>query len=107
MNPKTPAWPYRRFRQVILWFEAVNAGAGNLLFRNWAAILPEDLPEGYADRFARCAADCEEALYSNHPMPEQKRRSAMELLKETETALWKRSSRRQRFYLKYWMCLAE
>ena len=95
------------FRQVILWFEAVNAGAGNLLFRNWAAILPEDLPEGYADRFARCAADCEEALYSNHPMPEQKRRNAMELLKETETALWKRSSRRQRFYLKYWMCLAE
>ena len=95
------------FRQVILWFEAVNAGAGNLLFRNWAEMLPEDLPEGYAERFARCAADCEEALYSNHPMPEQKRRDAMELLKETEAALWKRSNRRQRFYLKYWMCLAE
>lgn len=95
------------FRQVILWFEAVNAGAGNLLFRNWAAVLPEDLPEGFAERFARCAADCEEALYSSHPMPEQKRRAAMELLKETESALWKRANRRQRFYLKYWMCLAE
>ena len=95
------------FRQVIRWFEAVNAGAGNLLFRNWEGMLPKDLPEGYADRFARCAADCEEALYSNHPMPEQKRRNAMELLKETETALWKKSNRRQRFYLKYWMCLAE
>jgi len=95
------------FRQVILWFEAVNAGAGNVLFRNWAAALPEDLPEGYAERFARCAEDCEEALYSSHPMPEEKRRDAIKLLKETETALWKKSNRRQRFYLKYWMCLTE
>ena len=95
------------FRQVILWFEAVDAGAGNLLYRNWTEMLPADLPEGYADRFARCAADCEEALYSDHPMPEQKRRDAMELLKETESALWKRSNRRQRLYLKYWMCLVE
>jgi hypothetical protein len=95
------------FRQVILWLEAVDAGAGNLLYRNWTEMLPADLPEGYADRFARCAADCEEALYSDHPMPEQKRRDAMELLKETESALWKRSNRRQRLYLKYWMCLVE
>ena len=33
--------------------------------------------------------------------------NAMELLKETETALWNHSNRRQRFYLKYWMCLHE
>ena len=95
------------FRQIILWLETVHPGAENLLFREWAGVLPEDLPEGYADRFARCAADYEEAAYSNHPMPERKRREAMDLLKETETALWNHSNRRQRFYLKYWMCLHE
>ena len=67
----------------------------------------EGLPEGYAERFARCAADFEEATYSLHPMPEEKRREVRDLLKETETALWNHSNRRQRFYLKYWMCLHE
>jgi len=95
------------FRQVVLWLEAVCPGSGNHLFREWAGMLPKDMPEGYADRFARCAADFEEAAYSNHPMPEEKRRNALELLKETETALWNISNRKQRFYLKYWMCLRE
>ncbi len=95
------------FRQIILWLETVGSGEENLLFREWSGRLPDGLPEGYADRFSRCAADFEEAVYSTHPMPEQKRRSAMELLKETETVLWKRLNWKQRLYLKYWMCLHE
>ena len=95
------------FGQIVLWLETVYPGTENLLFREWAGVLPEELPEGYVERFARCAADYEEAAYSSHPMPEEKRRNAMELLKETETALWNHSNRRQRFYLKYWMCLHE
>ena len=95
------------FGQIVLWLETVYPGTENLLFREWAGVLPEELPEGYVERFARCAADYEEAAYSSHPMPEEKRRNAMELLKETETALWNHSNRRRRFYLKYWMCLHE
>ena len=95
------------FRQIIIWLEITNQGAGNLLYRDWKAQLTESLPEGYPDRFARCAADYEEAGYSNHPIPEQKRRDALNLLKETENALWKKADRKQRFLLKYWMCLCE
>ena len=40
-------------------------------------------------------------------MPEQKRLDALGLLEETETALWKAAGKKQRFQLKYWMCLRE
>ena len=95
------------FRQVVLWLNETGHGAGNLLYREWPDKLPEGLPEGYALRFARCAKDYEEAVYSSHTMPEEKRRQALELLKETETALWKAADRRQRFRIRYWMCLCE
>lgn len=95
------------FRQVILWLEATGHGAGNLLYREWAARLPSGLPADYAERFARCAADCEEAAYSDHAMTEDQRRNALDLLRETEAALWKGATRKQRFILKYWMCLCE
>ena len=95
------------FQQIVLWLETTGYGAGNLLYRDWKHQLPGDLPEGYAERFARCAADYEEAVYSDHAMPEQKRQDVLGLLKETETALWKTADRRQRFRLRYWMCLYE
>ena len=95
------------FRQIILWLEVTEHGAGNLLYRDWTHQLPDNLPEGYAERFAQCAADYEEAVYSDHEMPEQKRRNALDLLKETETALWQSADRRKRFYLRYWMGLYE
>ena len=95
------------FRQIILWLEIFNHGAEILLYRDWAGLLPDSLPEDYSDRFTRCAADFEEAFYSNHEMPEQKRRNALKLLKDTETALWKTANRRQRLHLKYWMCMHE
>ena len=95
------------FRQVVLWLETTDHGAGNLLYREWSALLPGTFPEGYADRFARCAADCEEAVYSSHDMPERKRQEALGLLRETETALWAAAGWKQRLYLKYWMCLHE
>ena len=95
------------FRQVILWLEATNHGAGNRLYRDWAGTLPEGLPDSYADRFARCAADYEESVYSDHAMTETQRRNALNLLKETETAMWKTADRKQRLSLKYWMCLYE
>ena len=95
------------FQQVIRWLESTGNDAGNRLYRGWAESLPESLPEGYAARFSACAADFEEALYSSHPLPEEKRQQALALLKETETALWQKADRRQRFRLKYWMCLCE
>ncbi len=95
------------FRQVILWLETTNHGAGNLLYRDWAGTLPGNLPENYADRFIRCAADYEESVYSDHDMTEEQRRNALALLEETKTAMWKTASRKQRFSLKYWMCLYE
>ena len=95
------------FRRVIAWLEASGYGSGNLLYRNWTDRLPDSLPEGYTERFARCAADFEEAAYSGHEIPEEKRRDALALLAETEAALWKDAGLKQRFYLKYWMCLRE
>lgn len=95
------------FRRVIRWLEAAGAGGGNLLYREWGERLPECLPEGYRERFARCAADFEEAAYSDHEIPEEKRQNALALLKETEDALWENAGRRQRLKLKYWMCLHE
>ena len=70
-------------------------------------LFAERFPEDYQDRFARCAADYEEAVYSGHTVPEEKRQNALELLKETENDLWKASDWKQRLYLKYWMCLVE
>lgn len=95
------------FRQVILWLDETGCGAGNLLYRDWAERLPATLPEDYARRFARCARDFEEAAYSSHALPEEKRRQALELLKETETALFRTADWRQRLRIKYWMCLCE
>ena len=95
------------FRQIIRWLEATGYGAGNLLYRDWEEGLQENFPEAYTDHFARCAADYEEAVYSGHTMPEQKRRDVLDLLEETETALWAAAGRRKRIYLKYWMCLHE
>ena len=95
------------FRQVVLWLEATGYGAGNLLYRDWADTLPDSLPEGYADRFIRCVSDYEEAVYSNHTMTEEQRQNVLALLEETERAMWKSADRKQRFSLKYWMCLYE
>ena len=95
------------FRQVILWHQACGRDPGNLLFRNWAEGLPETMPEGYPERCAACAKDYEEAAYSDHEIPEEKRERALDLLKETESALWQTASRKQRFRIRYWMCLHE
>ncbi len=95
------------FRQAGLWLEASGRGGGNLLYRDWPDLLKKSMPEGYAERFARCAADYEEAVYSCHEMPERKRQDALALLKETEAAVWSAAGRKQRLYLKYWMCLCE
>ena len=95
------------FRQTVRLLEAVGRGEGNLLYREWGAALREGMPEAYAQRFARCAADYEEAAYSSHAIPEEKRRRALELLKETENTLWEKADRKQRMKLKYRMCLRE
>ena len=95
------------FRRVILWLTETGRVPGNLLYRDMADHLPPALPEGYGARFARCAEDFEEAAYSDHELPEETRRRALELLKETEEALWKTADRRTRLRLKYWMGLCE
>ncbi|MGI6725861.1 MAG: DUF58 domain-containing protein [Christensenellales bacterium] len=95
------------FHQVISWLDATDHGAGNLLYRDWANALPDVLPEGYADRFSQCAETFEEAVYSHHTLPCEKRQQALSLLKETETALWTKADWKQRIRLKYWLCLCE
>ena len=95
------------FRQIILWLEATRTGAGNRLYRDWAFFLPEGLPEGYADRFSRCAADFEEASYSGRAPLEEKREDALRLLEETESFFWNKAGLKEKFLLKYWMCLCE
>ena len=95
------------FRQVIAWLDETGHGAGNSLYRDWTERLPGDLPEGYADRFSACVKDYEEAAYSVHDLPEEKRRNALNLLKETETALWKKADWKQRLRIRYWVCLCE
>ena len=95
------------FQQVITWLEATGSGGGNRLYREWTGELPEGLPEGYAERFSACVADFEEALYSSHELPEEKREQALDLLRETEKALWEKAGWKLRFRLKYRMCLCE
>ncbi|MBR3494015.1 MAG: DUF58 domain-containing protein [Clostridia bacterium] len=95
------------FRHVVLWLSETGHDAGNLLYRDWPDVLPEELTEAYARRFARCAMDYEEAAYSEHALPEETRQRALELLQETETALWKAADWRQRLRIRYWMCLCE
>ena len=95
------------FRHTSALLAATGCGAGNRLYRDWADSLPDTLPEGYAARFAQCAEDFEEAAYSGHALPEEKRRRALDLLSETETALWEKADWGQRLRLKYWMCLRE
>lgn len=95
------------FRQVIAWLEATGHGSGNLLYRDWADRLPDQLPEGYSVRFLQCAGAFEEALYSSHMLPEEQRQLARSLLRETETALWQNAGWKNRILLKYWMCLCE
>ena len=95
------------FSRVVQWLDATGRGGGDRLYRDWPQTFSGDLPEGYAERFARCAMDVEEAAYSSHPLPEEKRTRALELLRETEKALWSAADLKQKFLLKYWMCLCE
>lgn len=95
------------FSRVVQWLDATGRGGGNRLYRDWPKTFSGDLPEGYAERFARCAMDVEEAAYSSHPLPEEKRTRALELLRETERTLWSDADLKQKFLLKYWMCLCE
>ncbi len=95
------------FSRIVQWLDATGRGGGNRLYRYWPQNFSDDLPEGYAERFSRCAMDVEEATYSSHPLPEEKRARALELLRETEKALWSAADLKQKFLLKYWMCLCE
>ena len=95
------------FRHVILWLTETGHDAGNLLYRDWTNTLPAGMPEGYTDRFSACAVDFEEAAYSSHDLPEEKRQRAVELLQETEEALFHTADWKQRFRIRYWVCLRE
>ena len=95
------------FRQVITWLKETGHDGGNLLYQDWTDALPGSMPDGYAARFSACARDYEEAAYSSHDLPEEKRRRALSLLKETETALLKTADWKQRLRIRYWMCLCE
>ena len=93
------------FSEVIAWLEATGHSAGNRPYREWAENLPPCMPEGYGARFRRCALAFEEAVYSDHPLEEEKRGEALELLEETGEALWAQADRRQKLRLRYWDAL--
>ena len=95
------------FQHTVTWLEAAGSGAGNRLYRDWPPELPAWMPEGYAARFSACAADFEEAVYSSHRLPEERREQALSLLNETERTLWQKADWKCRLRLKYWMCLCE
>ena len=95
------------FRHVILWLETMECSVGNLLYRQWADELRNRLPESYAALFSNCALDFEKAAYSRQKLSEVERQRALDLLKETETLLYRNADWKQRFLLKYWMCLSE
>jgi len=93
------------FQEVIRLLEMTGHDAGNTLYREWAEKLPSCMAEGYAERFAACAESFERACYSSHMPEEEKRREALSLLRETRDSLYAAAGRRQRFYMKYWMCV--
>ncbi len=94
------------FQLVVSWLEGVNMGPGNSLYRTWTGHLEEaDVPEGYAERFEECAIVFEKAVYSDHPISEDDRKKALELLGETEEIVKAKADWKQRLHLKYWECL--
>ena len=95
------------YQQVISWLDATRRGEGNRLYRDWAEGLAEKMPEAYTALFRECTAYFEEAAYSRHGLTEEKREQTLKLLKDTETILWQKADRKERFWLKYWMCLCE
>ncbi len=93
------------FQQVISWLEALDLGAGNLPYRDWADRLPDGMPPGYEQRFSQCAELFEEAAYSSHALSEDQRRQVLSLLEETERALLARADWKQKLRLRYGDCL--
>ena len=83
------------FGQVIQRLKEMGHEPENLLYKDWDRTLPEGLPEGYATRFAQCAADFEEATYSEHKLAEEQRGRALALLAETEAALRQNAFRKK------------
>ena len=95
------------FRRVIAWLTLTGHGGGNRLYRSWDAVLAGVLPPEYVRNFAECAAIFEEAVYSAHPLPEDRRTRMRSLLDETEKILYDQADRKLRFRLKYVECLCE
>ena len=93
------------FQHVIAWLEATGNGAGNLPYIQWPVHLPRDFPKSYPGQFAQCAAVFEEANYSFHPLPEERRQQALELLCATEQLLLSKSNWKQKLRFKYGKCL--
>lgn len=89
------------FQHVAAWLEATGNGGGNAPYAAWQAALSP----AYAQRFAACEKLFEEAAYSTHPMTEEQRQQALELLDETERALQARADWKQRLRLRYKECL--
>ena len=89
------------FQHVIAWLEAMDAGGGNVPYRDWTEPLSRRISADYAARFLPCAEIFEQAAYSPHPVGEAERGTVIALLDETERILRARADRKQRFRLKY------
>ena len=93
------------FGSVVDWLDAMGCGQGNLPCRDWTEGRSRTVSPEYALRFSKCAACFEEAAYSAHAPGEEKRREALELLKDTRNILIRRADGFRRFRLKYIDCL--
>ena len=93
------------FGRVVGWLDAMGCGQGNLPCRDWAEGLSRSISPDYAMRFARCAVYFEEAAYGGRAPGEEKRREALELLKETANIMLQRADRIRRLRLRYIDCL--
>lgn len=95
------------FQHLIRWMRLTDHDPGNLLYRDWTQEMARLFSKEYADRYARCAAIFEEAVYSNHPVSAEAREEVRALLEETERMLYDRADRKQRFRLRYMECVCE
>ena len=89
------------FQQVIVRLELMGCGAGNLPYLAWKETVSASFPPEYVRLYEQCARLFEEAAYSNHPLREESRQSALALLRETREHLLAGADRKKRLYFRY------
>ena len=93
------------FQNITGALQVLGMDGGNLPYRAWENQLAEKLTDGYARHFSECVPVFEQAAYSDHPLSENQRQQALDLLYETRQLLESRSDWQQKLRLRYGECL--